>query len=234
MILMGWREHLRNEEYSINTQTDVFVMKMCTVLPSTPACAAPTAAACSLIEPHGLPSALGECICLWCRQPPYHPAQRDSGYWLCTRSYNDQSGGCRKLSALLIHLCHLQSKSMSQPWISFCVFPSHWLRSLLLSPSPRAAPGFCSRQQVTCSRQQHSHSAFLLPGVSAPQHISNPASELSGDMFGLTASPWLSVDLSPFFWMFKYFSWESTPWHLSALFFSQPVLAWFRTITPFQ
>lgn len=206
-------------------------MKMCTVLPSTAPLVTTTAELALSLSPVDSPvpweSAFGHGAGDLLNIQP-----KGTVFIGSALAPTIISPGAVENSALwVIHLCHLQFKSMSQHWISFCVFPSP---SPLLSPSPRAAPGFCSRQQVTHSWQQHSHSAFLIPGVSAPQHICNPASELSGDMFGLTVYSWLSVDLSPFFWMFKYFSWESTPWHLPALFFSQPVLAWFRTVIPFQ
>lgn len=89
-------------------------MKTCTVLPSTPALVTASITACSVIECHGVPSASGGCTWLWHKQPPSHPARRISTYWLCTSSCNCQSRACGKLSTLLIHFGHSQSKSLIQ------------------------------------------------------------------------------------------------------------------------
>lgn len=86
----------------------------------------------------------------------------------------------------------------------FLLFPIPLCAVSPLSPSPWTSLEFGS-QQVTQNWQHHSLSVFLLPGIPAPQHISNPASELSGDTFGFTFYLWLSVGLSLFFWVFKYF-----------------------------
>lgn len=84
---------------------------------------------CSVIECHGVPSALGECSWLWYREPPSHPAQRIRAYWLCTSSCNCQSRARGKLSTLLIHFGHLQFKSLIQHFplcftIPLCALPA--------------------------------------------------------------------------------------------------------------
>lgn len=196
-----WDDRNIQETKNIPTTPRVVPLQCKPVLSYTPALVTSSTATCSVIGCHGAPSALGGCTWLWYRQRPSHPAPRISTSWLCTGSCNCQ-GNCQgnstgpvEYSALYQSILAIYS---SNQWASpefLCVFPSHSVHSLLFSSSPEAALGFCSLQQVTHSWQQHSQSDFLLPGVSAPWDISNPDSELSGDIFGLTVYPWLSVEI---------------------------------------
>lgn len=86
----------------------------------------------------------------------------------------------------------------------FLLFPIPPLCSL----SPQSLPMNISGVWLSASDTELTASlslSFFAPRHSAPQHISNPASELSGDAFGFTVYLWLSVGLSLFFWVFKYF-----------------------------
>lgn len=153
-------------------------MKTCTVLPSTPALVTASTTACSVIECHGVPSASGGCTWLWHKQPPSHPARRVSTYWICTSPCNCQSRACGKLSTLLIHFGHSQSKSLIQ---HFPLFSHPTLSTVCCSvPPQKQLWGFalCSKWhtadsnaliQFFCSQMFQLHRTFVIQTLSSQE-----------------------------------------------------------------
>lgn len=131
-------------------------------------------------------------------------SQRDSVYQLSTSSYKHQSRrGSGKLRTSLFYLCLFQFRSISQHWIS--LFPI-----LLGALSPAQSLPTSSGVLISAAIDTQLAAALVL-SFSAPQcfssssqHVSNSASQLSGDKFDLTVYIWLFVDFSPFSVMFIY------------------------------